>query len=148
MRRAWIVALALLALLLSGCGGGSSGPLTKSELIEKGDEICRKADATQSESLDAYIKEHPGSSAFEEGSGLLLKSVGLPPLAAELEELRELKPSESAATQYAAFIKSFQAAFAAIEAKPQLMASSAHNPLDEPDRLAREYGFTDCAELG
>ena len=41
MRRAAPIALAL-ALVLTGCGGGSSKPLTKEEYASKADAICGK----------------------------------------------------------------------------------------------------------
>lgn len=41
MRRAPLIALALV-FLLAGCGGGSSTPLTKAEYASKADAICGK----------------------------------------------------------------------------------------------------------
>jgi hypothetical protein len=41
MRRALLIALAL-AFLLTGCGGGSGKPLTKTEYASKADAICGK----------------------------------------------------------------------------------------------------------
>ena len=142
------LATVVAALGVAGCGG-SDGELTKSELIAKGDAICKQAH-------DQYAKDQPASppSSSSEAADLQRKLIEISE--AELDEIRGLNaPSDTrpaldrylaAREQGVALLKKGLAAaehndaFAYAQTKQQVAATQRHRT-----ELARAVGFKECS---
>jgi hypothetical protein len=149
--RKWIsFALALAAVaIVAGCGSSGSGSistveLTKAAFIRQGDEICEKTDKRQSAALKAYLKEHPKAQSSKAGQEELVKSVGLPLIQTEVDELAALGAPSADEQKIEAILKGIEKAVAAGEAKPGSLLTIAGSPFAAVDKLAGEYGFKAC----
>jgi hypothetical protein len=151
MSRTRLAALALIATMLaiSGCGGsGSSGSLTRSELIARADLICRRVHArlasTTIKGPQSYARLLPPLASYEH---------------AAVAELRKLTPPASMAGDWRQIVDGVQA-FADATAKLGAYATSSGLPVTPSTRAAshaagqssqqiraaaQRQGFKDCA---
>jgi hypothetical protein len=143
-------ALALIAVLGVGCGGGGDATITKAELIKKGDAICEKTDTTQVEEFQSYGKKH--EKEFKRLPGdrverLLIVRIGLPSIRREGEEIEALGAPSGDEKEVEALTAAIENGLKAAEKNPPSVEVPAENPFRKADKLAREYGFTACAEI-
>jgi len=157
LRRIWIVALPVAALLIAGCGGGgddestestattTAAPtaLSKAELIEQGDAICGEVNAAVG-----------SAGSGEEGSGATAQVADLySGMIASLNNLGTPQETEG----YAEFSEAAEE-LATAEGEVKLAAeredaatleaaeSRASSALTTFQNAASEYGFKDCSE--
>jgi hypothetical protein len=148
--RCILLVLALTALAAgTGCGSSSSQPpLTKSQMIKKGDAICRKVDKKQELGVAAYEKNHPSANLLSvKLEETMVVKVGLPPILVAAEELERLEPPAGDEKKIAEMISAVRKGVAQGEKEPQSVNELTANPFSASDRLARAYGFEDCAEI-
>jgi hypothetical protein len=149
------VALVVLALAFSGCGSGGdkteTTALTKAELIKQGDKICDKANERQSAQFKIFIKTHdledlkgsPSKKQQEE----IVTAVGLPPIEAEIEELKDLEARGSQKAQLRKVIGELENVVAKVEGDPAAAMTQAAAITTDSTKLAREFGFKVCGEI-
>jgi len=144
-----VVALAAAAVMvvLASCGGGSStaadhASLTKAELISKADAICRHTDVVQKERLAAYEAAHP-QEVQEEAE---LRQAAFPPIGTEIKRVAALGSPPGDALQMGKILSGWRTALEAVNRNPKLVEGLTEGPFQEPDKLAAEYGFKDCAK--
>jgi ABC-type glycerol-3-phosphate transport system substrate-binding protein len=160
LRRSWVGWLAAVVAVmaglvaLAGCGGGSStadanqgGSITKVELINRADVICKNTDVVQEKRLAAYEKAHPGTELAGAQGEAALKQVAFPPIATEIKEVGALGAPEKDAQQVEAILKGWSRALKAVERKPKLIMGLGEGPFTAPDKLAHAYGFKACAQV-
>jgi hypothetical protein len=144
----------LAVVALASCGSGSSEAtgseataITKAELIKKGDAICRKTDEIQTSAWNAYGKKHPEVMATKAAAIKALKKVGLPPIGTEIDELAALgAPGGGDQAKMTKILAGFERGLEALERKPSLGLKLTGGPFADPDQLAAQYGFKDCAD--
>jgi hypothetical protein len=158
LRRTWIVALPVAALLLAGCGGGGSSDssestatttaapraLSKAELIEQGDAICAEVNAAVgSVGSSSTENSSPASQAADLYSGMVasLNNLGTPQ---ETDGYAEFSSAaeELAKAEDEVKLASERGDTAGLEAAE----SSASSALTSFQSAATEYGFKDCSE--
>lgn len=144
--RVLAVLFAAFGLLLAGCGGSDddSASLTKAQLIKQGDAICRKADEQQAAAFQRELENIPDESI--ETQEKVVVAAELPPLQRAAEELDALGAPEGDEEQVEAIVSGMEEAVVEIEAKPIDYVEGDLGTLDEVGRLAKAYGFTDCAK--
>jgi hypothetical protein len=159
LRRTWIIALPVAALLVSGCGGGdgsdssestatttASAPpaLSKAELIEQGDAICAEVNAAVgSVGSSSAENSSPASQAASLYSGMVasLNNLGTPRETAGYAEF------SSAAEELAKAEDEVKLAAERGEtAGLETAESNASEALASFQNAASEYGFKDCSE--
>jgi len=126
----------------------SSGPLTKAELIKRGDKICSEASSKVVEELQVHKTEYgrgfgrqPTKKQNEEG----LVDLALPVIQQEAEEIAALDAPAGDEDEIEAIAKALEEGVAKTEAKPSLAESSgAGNPLAKASTLSQAYGFKVC----
>jgi hypothetical protein len=147
-----LLAFALSALLIVGCGGdgdssGTSGLAdgpapTKGAFIAAGNAICGKADARQAAAYKVYLKE-TGEDKSKTGEEEVVVEVGLPAIRTEIEELRQLRAPAGDEDEIAGMLDEVEAAVKESEKKP-LSVYTADTPFKAPEEEAKKYGLTKC----
>jgi hypothetical protein len=136
------VALGLCAVgvVVAGCGGGGSGPLTKAEFVEQGNEICEAATKERSEVTKEVAKQE-GSGGAKEGEEATLEL--LEPVQKMTEELVDLSPPEGQEKKVEAIVGAFEAGISKVEAEP--LGSKTSSAFSKANEMAAEYGLTSCS---
>jgi hypothetical protein len=136
-----VLGASVAALILAGCGGsgGSSGnapPLKKPQFIAQANSICKQAETERNEALKDAANGEP-----ELGE---LTDAALPSLQKMTEELGELGPPKGDKEEVETIVGAFEEGASEVEdnsTDPTAQISA----FAEADKLAEEYGLTDCA---
>jgi hypothetical protein len=135
--------LTLVATLLAACGE-DQGPftatgVTKPQYLARGDVICSKGER-ELDRAAARIGRAPSGAELER----VVRRTVVPVIRGRIERLRALEPPAGDEAEVAEIYATAEAALRRIEAKPRL-AERADQVFGRTSRLAREYGFRDCA---
>jgi hypothetical protein len=156
MSRRHLAALALVATTLaaSGCGGsaGSSGSLTRSELIARGDAICRRINAklraTTVTSARDYARLAPPLAAYEQAAVAEMRKLTPPASMANgwnqvVSGAQMLADGTAKLGQYAQRSNPFQA-----HQTPSVHAAfvATAEGMRQMVAAAQREGFNDCAQ--
>lgn len=157
------LALAIaLALTWAAVGCGSSaGPSSsstqsdatttpspaKAKFIREADAICAAMDKEQNAALQAFESTHPKLKSNEALEDTLIRTVGLPPVLAEAEELADLSPPGGDEKKIGEIIKGIENAVAAAEKNPDGILAKDYGPFAGVDGMAEDYGFKACSKV-
>jgi hypothetical protein len=146
-------ALVALVALLGGCGGGGGGdsttsaaseaPLTKAEVIRKGDAICQVGNEASQTEIEKFAKEkgfgssEPSKAQFEE----IVTEVLVPNLEQQADELDALVPPAEDQDEIDAIVAALRESISAIAKDPNTLEGSV---LAKPIQLENAYGFKVC----
>jgi hypothetical protein len=145
--------------LLPGCGGGKdasvskaaeTGPLTKAEFIKEGDEICRKADVTQTREARAYRKEHEkelAKLAPIPAEEKLIVAITLPSIRQQMKELEALGAPKGEEKKLESFVAGIEAGLRRAAKNPYHVEWEypSQNPFLAVDEALTSYGFAYCS---
>jgi hypothetical protein len=139
-----LVVLLAVALILVGCGSGSSGtsdpPLTVAAYLRQGNGICAKAAARRGQELKEAAAEGEGAGGNAEMKSLV--DLALESVADAVGELTELHPPASQKEMASKLIKSLEAEMKKLDAAPsEALTDSAFSA---PDAAARRAGLPAC----
>ena len=154
-RRLPALSLTVAVLMVSGCGGstGSSAALTRSELIARGDAICRRINAkiraTKVSTAQDYARVAPPLAAYEQTAVIEMRKLTPPASIANgwrqiVSGAQMLANGTTKLGEYAQTSNPFEvahqtpsvhAAFAATTEGPKQMVTA-----------AQRGGFKDCAQ--
>lgn len=148
------LALAAIALLIGGCGGGGDDAPTKAEFLKQAELICKKADSVEAQRQGAYfqknfarIEKEPPPPNNTKTVADVVKQIRVPIILKELEELEALGYPEGDEEKLQEIIDGTKEGAEKLGEEPQLLwASRSGNPLYPSFNSARAYGFTVCAE--
>jgi len=149
---ALFAALAVLALIVAGCGssGGSTettSSLTKAEFVKKGNAICAKGNEEIEEGFEEFRKEQGFSKKKEPSKAQLeeaVETVVIPKIRKEIESIRALGPPDEEAE---AVVDAAEEALEKGEENPSLLTQEeSKSPFAKVNKLSREYGLTKCGE--
>jgi hypothetical protein len=151
------VALGLVALLVAGCGGGSSDStssaqsLTKQQFINRAHAICYRLSKKQVRKTESFYEAH-GLNAAEPSQRAQERNIAavvLPVVEEKIEELGALPVPEGDEAKVRAVLTAMERGVRETEAHPEWLAASttAHpNPFAESERLVSAYGVWLCAQ--
>ena len=146
-----VAALLALAALVAGCGGGDettdeSVTLTKTEFIKQGDEICKKGNDQSEKEAEEFAEDNDFT--LEKASNEQLEEavveVLVPSLNQQAEEIDALGAPEGDEKKVEELVVSLEDAADEIEDEPGLVFEG--EVLEEPEKLAQDYGFKVCGE--
>ncbi|HEX7293515.1 MAG TPA: hypothetical protein VF259_03130 [Solirubrobacterales bacterium] len=152
MRKAFLaVGVAIALVALAGCGSDDGGEetqetLTKVEFIERGDEICSKAEERSEPEAEEFAEEN-GFDLEKATEGELEEAIAavlVPALKQQTEEIDALGAPEGDEEQIDAIVVALENGTAEVEDDPGLVLEG--TPLKEASQLARDYGFEACGE--
>jgi hypothetical protein len=138
-----VTGMALMVVaLIAGCGGSSDDGPSKSEFLTKANAICTKG----TEEINAATSEQfgPDGPTTEEDSAQFITETVVPSIQSQVDQIKALDPPSGDEDQIAAITDGAEAAIAQVNEDPSL-ASSGTSPFAESDKLATEYGLTECA---
>lgn len=144
---AMLGALAALAMLIAGCGGGggdTTEALTKAEFIKQGDAVCKKGNKMSETEVEDFAKEQgfnleePNKKQAEE----VVTEVLVPNLQRQAKELAALEPPKGDQAEVEAIVASLDEATAEFEKEPASFFKE--TALAKPIRLENAYGFKVC----
>jgi hypothetical protein len=145
---AGVVAIAVIA---AGCGSSSSdstSSLTKAEFIKQGDAICEKGNKNDEAEFEAFAKENNISQSKEPSKAQeeeLVKTVILPSISTQAEELGELGAPSGEEDQVNAIVEGVEEAVEKAEEDPSTVLKG-NGPFEEVDTLTKEYGLKVCGQ--
>jgi hypothetical protein len=160
VRRRWIplAACALLAgPLLPACGGKDDGdrnaeaasggegpPLSKSEYLERGDQICIEGTLRiAAQSQERFESQRESTEEIEE----FAIEVVAPTLEDQVEELRALMPPKGDQKTVDAIYDAVDEGIAALRRRPEvILQADVDGAFERANALAQAYGFERCAE--
>jgi hypothetical protein len=134
-------AVALLVVPLAACGGG----LSKSELVAKGDAICKR--------VNTRMAKEPAPKTTADLEGLAKKTVEISDPA--IKDMEALEPPDELADDFGKFVASLKkqrdltkqigdAAADGDTAKIQQVGTEAEKAQTEYRRLSDKIGFKEC----
>jgi hypothetical protein len=142
-------------LIAAGCGGGddgndtssaatSSGPLSKSEYIAKGDQICAQGTLV----IGQAGREQFGTSEPTRDQVIQFsQDTVVPSLEDTLAKLRALEAPSGDEAKTAAIYDALEEGLNKVKENPDLfLESDAGGAFDEANRLAQAYGFKQCGQ--
>jgi hypothetical protein len=144
------------ALLVVGCGGGggddnstssgstSSGPLSKSEYIAKGDQICAQGTLV----IGQAGREQFGSSQPSRDQAVQFgQDTVVPSLEDTLTKLRALEPPAGDQAKTAAIYDALEAGLNQLKQDPEMFVESeSGGAFNRANQLAQAYGFKQCGQ--
>lgn len=139
-----------LCLVLAACGddtatdpASSEEPkaLTKAELIEQGDAICKASNDRMTAASASLETGEPTEADFV----AFITGTFVPETEGQVRDLRELVPPTEDAAAIEAMLDSLEADLAKAKADPEYLISSV-DVFDEANELAKDYGFKECSE--
>lgn len=152
---ALLAALAALALIVAGCGGGSDSTegttaLSKAEFVKQGNAICAKGSKEIEEGFEKFGKEQgfsknkqPSKAELQEG----IETIVIPKIQKEIAGIRALGiPAEEGAEAEAVLDAAEEALEEGEENPSLLLKEESAGPFAKANKLAREFGLTKCGE--
>jgi hypothetical protein len=148
----------LVLVLVAGCGssdddstdsGDATVTLTKAQLIEQGDAICKQGDEEIEEGFEKYAEEN-GIAKNEEPSDAqgveIVETVILPSITTQSELVRGLGAPEGDEEEIEAMLDSLDEAIEDAEEKPETLFKEGTDPFGDPNGKAEDYGFKVCGQ--
>ena len=151
---ALFAALAVLAMIVAGCGGDSdstesTSSLTKAEFVKQGNAICAKGEKEIEEGFEEFAKENnlpenkqPSKAQLTEA----VEEVVLPTVDEQVESIRDLGLPSEGGEEADEVLKAAEEAIEKGEEDPASLASEKADPFAKANKLARDYGLTKCGE--
>jgi hypothetical protein len=143
-----LLLLALLALAVAGCGASSSGSsgssITKGQFINRGDQICKKAQAKKEAVLKRLIAENgdkPPLSKSEQEE--VITQQILPPWEKMSDEMAALGIPAEGEDEAKEIVEGYDEAVESISNDP-LGAVEGATSFGKANKVASRYGFKVC----
>lgn len=169
-----IIATAICALAVLGCGGSSSSAdqtagdggsskaaassetnstLTKSEFLKQANAVCANVEKEVQGKVAAYLKskgikeigEGKSPDEAEAQQSEVVEKFGLPALRKQQTEIEALGPPSQDEAQVKAYLAALEEGIEEGERKPALVYSSSLKALAASDKIAAELGLKACS---
>ncbi len=145
-----------IALIAAGCGSSDSNStvsLTKVELVNQGDAICKQGGEKVKSETAAYMKEVEPQLGLHDGKHEIIneaqykhinEAILLPVLQQEAEEIHALGAPQSGAKELEATLVAFEKGIEKSKkvANPILLGTA----LAKPNKALEKYGFKYCGK--
>jgi hypothetical protein len=144
-------AVAMAALLLGGCGGGSEGSsggksISKQEFIAKADAICKKGTERLQKAIFAALKNPRNLTKVSQAEQAKIVTIAMVPnVSREAKELRALGVPEGDEEKIDAMIGALEEGVETAERDPAAVTKSSDIVFGISSRIAGEYGLQACS---
>lgn len=140
--------MALLSLLVAGCGGDDDADaqqIDKAAFVKEARQICEQASgklAAKTTQISTRESEKPNYD-FKKGQITLIEDALIPSLEEELGQLRELGIPKEAKKDAETFLNTYQEAIDEMKAKPNTGLETPA-PYEEIELVGRKFGVAEC----
>jgi hypothetical protein len=148
---ALLVAVAAIAMIVAGCGGGSdssesTSSLTKAEFVKQGNAICAKGNKEIQEGFEEFEQEVGQKQPTKAQLSEAIETIVLPAVRNQVEGIQELEPPSGEEAKVEAITDSAEEALKEGEEDPASLTSEKADPFAKANEMANEYGLTKCGE--
>lgn len=143
-----ILAIAIFASLISGCGGSGGSAPSKAEFIKQADDICVRMDATVLRGIKNLAKKYPALTKNVPEDAALEKAVSvvaLPEIQKEAEEISALRAPKGDEQRIKAYAAEIEAGVNAAKKSPSKFTND-YGPFKRINEVGTAYGFKSCNE--
>lgn len=140
-------AVALVVLLVVGCGGDSSdGPaISKEAFIKQADAICQRGNKRLEVALADFLKQQKSFKRFSKGDyEELIPTVFIPSFTREIKEIRALGIPNGDEEKIEAMLSALEEGLETAESDPKLASTNSEAVFGISSRIANEYGLKVC----
>ena len=136
------------ALIVAGCGGGSSSSttadaLSKSEFLAQGNQICAKGDKEINAAGKKVLTQSQAPSQATQQK--FVTDTIVPNIQGQIDAIEALPAPSGDEDQVKAITDAAQSALDKVKADPSLITEqSKSDPFAEANKLANAYGLTKC----
>lgn len=136
--------LAAAVLIFAGCGGGDdeTTALTKAEFVKQANAICKEAEKERL-SLFKQVVATVDPDGTKQERDKALREVIVEPYEGAAQEIESLGAPSGDEAKISALVDAMEASLRKVEKNPRLVGRT-NIQFAEPNKLANEYGLTDC----
>ena len=143
--RAWVGAVGITAVVISGACGDGEEALTKAGFLERGNAICA---TTENEIRSAADSTFPRDKVPDAQQLARFTDETIEPaFMRQLEELGDLKPPKEDKESVDSILEEGRKGLDKLKSQPTTIISRDTNPLVRYDQLANDYGLSTCGEF-
>jgi hypothetical protein len=147
---AFAAAAIVIAFVVAGCGGDSSGTaassISKEEFIAKADVICKKGTERLQKALFGVLKEQRNlANVSKAEQEKIVTTVMVPSVSREVEELRALGVPDGDEEKVDAIVGALEEGVETAERNPEVVTKSSDAVFGIASRIAGEYGLKACS---
>jgi hypothetical protein len=136
--------LAALALGATACGSDDESTITKEDFIAQANEICK----TAQEETDAAAEEALSNQPTDEEIATFWNETAQSSIEGQVQQIRDLGTPEGDEAEIDAMLAEVESAIAETqEAVDEGTVGEGPDPFAEADRLAADYGLTECGDF-
>jgi hypothetical protein len=148
-----LAAVAAIALIVAGCGGGDDSTtegdasLTKAEFVKQADGICKEANSELTVEFQKFSKENnlpEGKEPTKEQGEELVEEVLIPNVQQQSEDIRELGAPSGDEDRVAAILDALDQGIEEAEEDPAALLDAQDDTFDKANELAADYGLKVC----
>lgn len=154
---ALLIAAMALAAIAAGCGSSDDSTdtvevdvnVTKAQLIEQGDTICKQGNEEIEEGFEAFQEDHDipdGQEPSDEQGVEIVEQVIVPNLKTQSELIRGVGTPEGDEEEIEAMLDSLDTAIEEAEDDPESLFNEDTDPFADANEKAQAYGFSECGE--
>ena len=143
--------LALIALVVAGCGSGSdttesTASPTKAAFIKQADSICGTSEKQSNKEIEEFFEEEgvaKNKEPSKEAQEQAIEEIAIPGVSGQLEEIRALGfPEGTDGEEAEAIVESAEGDVEEVEEEPSALFSG--STFKQTNKEAREYGLKVC----
>ena len=138
----------VIALAVAGCGSSdddsssddsSTAEISKTDFVTQANAICKSSNDAINSAAGKVLSNQPSQAETED----FITTTVIPQVETQLSGIRELGVPEGDEDQVNALLDEADSAVEAVKEDPAAAASG--DPFAEANKLATEYGLTECA---
>ena len=141
-RRSALAAGTIAVIAIAGCGNGDGAGASRAEFVDAGNAICSdaKRDIGRATRQSLSADQPPSAAELTE----FARETIIPRLERQLDELGRLPVPAGDEREVKEIVGSVQSALDQSRKQPLRFGLAKDSPYAKPDRLARNYGLTEC----